>query len=149
MYTYIPNGVDKRSSPNLLENIPRKKVLKTEKVFCHIYCYCAQNFYLMTLVHNPSANFQNLMVQSSEPLIQYCSLCDRIMHLTLLLWPNLDKFNFRIYMIRIFFGESDKVNDNGSYQKTTWATFLMEHGTSQCRGDHMNTEYVDYCAVAR
>lgn len=114
MYTYRPlyypflMVLTKVALIYLLENVPTKKVLKTEKVFCHIHCYCAQNFYLMTLVHNPSANFQNLMVQSSEPLIQYCSLCDRIMHLTLLLWPNLDKFNFRIH-IRIFFGESDSL----------------------------------------
>ena len=43
--------------------------------------------YRMTLVHSPSANFQNLTVPSSDPLIQYCSLVDKIIQRILFRWP--------------------------------------------------------------
>lgn len=49
----------------------------------------------------------------------------------------------------ICFKDSEQVTGNNIYQKTTWATFWMVHGTSQYQGDHMNRGYVDYCAVVR
>lgn len=43
MYTYIPNGVDKRSSPNLLENIPRKKSFKNWKgILSYLLLLCTE-----------------------------------------------------------------------------------------------------------
>ena len=76
----IQNSIDWLDS--VLRRIGNISVLK----FVY-FAYQNSYNYRMTLVHSPSANFQNLTVPSSDPLIQYCSLVDKIIQRMLFRWP--------------------------------------------------------------